>query len=75
MKSNAIKLYKHALEIIENPKGIDSAERALVRANGQKMKADLENKFKTAPKYANDPEIQELLGKKEEKKDGKKSKR
>lgn len=78
MKQNAIAQYKHVCEMCENPKGADSLERNEVQAKAKKTKADLENHFKTAPKYKNDPEIQALLGQpevKEEKKDGKKSKR
>lgn len=79
MKHNIINLYKHFCNTIENPKGNDSQERASARSLAIKGKADLEKRFKTARKYVNDPEIQALLGVKEEpkkeiKQDGKKSK-
>lgn len=67
MKSNAIRLYRHYCEMAENPKGSDSLERALVRRTALVAKADLLKKFKTLDVYKNDPEIAELLGKKESK--------
>jgi hypothetical protein len=64
--------------MVENPKGNDSQERALVRGLAKRAKANMENHFKTAMKYKDDPEIKALLGEKEEIKEeenGKKSKR
>jgi hypothetical protein len=83
MKANAIRLYKHFCEMIENPKGTDLQEKTLVRSLAKKSKANMENHFRTSKKYANDPEIQALLQPKEEvkevikeeKSNGKKSKR
>lgn len=78
MKSNAIRIYKHACEMIDNPKGADSLERDLVKKTALKTKEDMEKHFRTAPKYKNDLEIQELIGDlkvKEVKDNGKKSKR
>lgn len=82
MKANTIRLYKHYSEMIENPIGADSQERAMVRKNCMRAKADLEKRFRTAQKYKDDAEIQTLLNpskpeqvKSEEKKDDKKSKR
>lgn len=83
MKQNTIRLYKHYLEMIENPKGADSAERALCKANSIKAKEDLEKHFREGRKYKDDEEIQALISvpkkevqnKSEEKESGKKSKR
>lgn len=76
MKANTIRLYKHYCEMAENPVGVDTLQRALVKKNALKAKADLEEHFKNGKKYKNDPEIQELLGiKTEVQEDGKKSKR
>lgn len=75
MKENAVRIYKHALAMIENPSGADIVEKNLVKETAIKTKKDLEYHFKTAPKYRNDPEIEELLGEKEKKKDGIQSKR
>ena len=67
MKANAIRLYKHHCEMVENPKGNDSQERALVRGLAKRAKADMENHFRTGRKYQGDPEILELLNGKPEK--------
>lgn len=70
MKANAIVLYKHFCEMSENPIGADSSERDGVRSQAIKSKLDMEERFRTAKKYRDDPEIKELLGegeKKEEK--------
>lgn len=64
MKANAIRLYKSFCELIENPKGADALEKALCKETAIKGKADMEEHFKTARKYKNDPEIKELLGEK-----------
>jgi len=61
MKSTGITLYKHFLETIENPKGVDSQERAMARSNAIRGKANMESHFKTARKYRNDPEVEGLL--------------
>lgn len=75
MKANAIRLYKHFCEMVENPKGKDSQERELIKSLAIKNKANMEERFKTGKKYRDDPEIQTLLGNKPEvKKDGKKPK-
>lgn len=71
MKENAIKAYHHHVSMVENPTGVDGLERENVRKNAIKAKEDMEEHFKTAPKYRNDPEIQELIGNKpKEKEDG-----
>lgn len=81
MKSNAIRLYKHFCEMVENPKGADSQERILVRSLAMKAKKNMEQRFKKARKYQNDSDILKILGEKpkekikEAKEDGKKSKR
>jgi len=80
MKHNTIRLYKHFCEMAVNPQGVDSLQRALVRKNAIKAKADMENHFKTTRKYQNDPEILALFQapeevKEEVKEDAKKSKR
>lgn len=62
MKANAIRLYKHFCELVEDPKGADALEKQLCKETAVKAKADMEKHFKTAPKYKNDPEIQALLG-------------
>lgn len=59
MKANAIRLYKNALEMINNPKGADALERDNVRKNAIKNKAMWEEHFKV--KYKNDAEIQALI--------------
>lgn len=73
MKHNALRLHAHFSEMVKNPKGEDSLERSLVKSNSVKALADLENRFKTAKKYKDDPEIQALLGIKKEKKEEKKN--
>lgn len=55
--------------MVENPKGNDSQERALVRGLAKRAKADMENHFRTGRKYQGDPEILELLNDKPEKKE------
>jgi len=62
MKHNAINLYKHFCEMVENPKGADSQERTLVRNLAIKNKAMMENRFRTASKYRDDEDIKALLG-------------
>lgn len=74
MKANAIRLYKNACEMAENPKGIDSLERTNVKNKAIKNKAMWEERFKTSKKYREDPQIQALIGTakpKKEKKDDK----
>lgn len=62
--------------MVENPKGVDSQERALVKSLAIKSKANMEEHFKKGRKYRDDPEIKALLEiKPEVKEDGKKSKR
>lgn len=53
--------------MIENPKGVDGQERRMAKNSAIKAKADLEQRFKTAKKYRDDPEILALLGIKQEK--------
>lgn len=72
MRKNLINLYKHALEIIENPPGVDGQEKELIRNNGRKMKANLEKEF-SKDKYSDDKEVQKLIKKDKKKKDKKNS--
>ena len=51
MKSNAIRLYKHACEMAINPIGVDTLERTNVQNHAIKSKAMWEDRFKTAKKY------------------------
>ena len=68
MKSNAVRLYKHFCEMAENPKGMDSQERAIVRNLALKNKANMENHFRNSKKYRDDAEVQDLIKPKEVKK-------
>jgi hypothetical protein len=72
MKTNAINLYKHFCELEKNPTGKDAQERKIVRENARKAKEDMENHFRTAPKYLEDGEIKKLLNS-EDKKNTKKT--
>lgn len=80
MKHNAIALYHHFKQQIENPQGVDALERSAVRINCKNALFDLENRFKTSKKYRDDPEVQALISgktkkpKEEKKEDGEKSK-
>lgn len=74
-KENAVKLYKHFCELVENPTGADSVERENVRKKAIKSKENLEEHFRTGKKYQGDEEIQALLNPKKEKEDGKRKRR
>jgi hypothetical protein len=63
-KENAIRNYKHILEMIERPTGVNSAERNSVRNLAKISKAKMEEHFRTAKKYKNDADIKALLGEK-----------
>jgi len=62
MKANAIKRYKSVCEMCENPRGANALARDIVKARAIKLKAQIEEKFRTSKKYRNDPEIQALIG-------------
>ena len=58
----------------ENPKGVDTLERANVKKSAIIAKANMEEHFRTAKKYRDDPEIQSLINPKP-KEDGKPKRR
>lgn len=74
MKANAIRLYKHYCNLVENPTGKDAAERELTKKTAEESKKNMEEHFKNAPKYKDDTEIKELLGSKDKKSKSKKGK-
>lgn len=75
MKENTIRLYEHFCKLVENPTGVDLAEKKNVLEQAQKAKANLEQRFKTSKKYKDDPEIKALLGVKEVKEEVKEVKK
>lgn len=64
MKANAIRLYNYYCEMEKNPQGHNNIVRTEAKRMAKKGKKDMEEHFRTSPKYMNDPEILKILNKK-----------